>query len=256
MTTDTRTSPPAPAPTPARTDPTRRISLAVGLIYLLTFVASIPQLKLFAAVVDDPAGFVTGSGGVAAVRWGSLLEIITAAAGIGTAVVLYPVSRRVSRTAAIGFVTSRVVEGTLILVGVLCMLTVVTLQHRYAGATGTQAQTLGVTGDALVTVRQWAFLIGPGVMAGVNDLFLGYLLYRSRLVPRAIPVIGLVGAPLILVSDLGVLFGLWGQVSGPGFALGLPVAVFEFSVGVWLTVKGFRPAAVADLDASSRAATA
>ena len=134
-------------------------------------------------------------------QWGSVLEFLTAASGVATAVLLYPVTRRVSRTAAIGFVTSRVVEAALILVGVVSILSVVTLQQHFAGATGAQAQALGVTGESLVAMRQWTFLLGPGVMAGVNDLLLGYILYRSGLVGRVIPIIGLVGGPLILLSD-------------------------------------------------------
>jgi hypothetical protein len=255
MTTDTRTAHTAPVagqpPARRRMHPMRKVALAGGVLYLITFAASIPQLKLFANVIDDPTGYISSPGSNTALQWGSLLEIITAAAGVGTAIALYPVTRRVSRTAAIGFVTSRVVEATLILVGVLSLLTVVTLQHHFAGATGAQAQALGVTGAALVTMRQWTFLLGPGLMAGVNDLFLGYVMYRSRLVPRIIPIIGLVGAPIILMSDTATIFGGWAQVSTVGALCGLPVAVFEFSLGVWLIVKGFRQTALASLGAPS-----
>jgi hypothetical protein len=255
MTTDTRTgnttTTAGHSPARRRMEPTRKIALAGGIAYLVTFAASIPQLKLFADVIADPTGYISNPGSNAAVQWGSVLEFLTAASGVATAVVLYPVTRRVSRTAAIGFVTSRVVEAALILVGVVSILSVVTLQQHFAGATGAQAQSLGVTGESLVAMRQWTFLLGPGVMAGVNDLFLGYILYRSGLVGRVIPIIGLVGGPLILVSDLGTILGVWGQTSAFGFLFGLPVAVFEFSVGVHLTVKGFRPAAVAALDGPS-----
>lgn len=258
MTTDTRTTHAAAAETVTggpstrrRMDPIRKIALAGGLLYLVTFAASLPQLKLFADVIHDPTGYIANPRSNAALQLGSLLEILTAAAGVGTAVALYPITRRVSRTAAIGFVTSRVVEAALILVGVLGILTIVTLQHHFAGATGAQAQALGVTGESLVAMRQWTFLLGPGVMAGVNDLLLGYILYRSRLVPRVIAIIGLVGAPLILISDTVTIFGGWAQISAAATLFALPVAVFELSVGVWLTVKGFRRTAIAALDASS-----
>ena len=98
-------------------------------------------------------------------------------------------------------------------------------------------------------MRQWTFLLGPGVMAGVNGLFLAYVMYRSRLVPRVIPTIGLIGAPLILISSSGTMFGLWDQVSGPGFALGLPVALWELSLGIWLTFKGFTAAGLVGVNA-------
>ena len=235
-------------------DPIRRIALVAGVLYLITFVASIPQLKLFASIVDHPEAFIAGHGSTTSVLWGSWLEIITALAGVGTAIALYPVSRRVSKTAAIGFVTSRVTEGALILVGVVSVLTVVSLRSDLAGATGARAESLRVTGHALVQLRQWTFLVGPGVMAGINGIFLASVMYRSRLVPRLIPTIGLIGAPLILISDTATLFGVWDQVSGPAFAFGLPIAAWELSLGVWMTFKGFRPDAVSRLNRSSHQA--
>ncbi|HEY2043610.1 MAG TPA: DUF4386 domain-containing protein [Jatrophihabitans sp.] len=239
-------------PTPRRRmDPMRKIALAGGVLYLITFAASIPQLKLFAKIVDDPEGYVMGHGSNTPVLWGSWFEVITAIAGVGTAVALYPVTRRVSKTAAIGFVTSRVVEAALILVGVVSLLTVVALRGDLAGATGARAEALRVTGHALVEMRQWTFLVGPGLIAGINACFLGYAMYRSRLVPRLIPTVGLIGAPLILASATGTMFGLWDQVSTTGAALALPIAAWEFSLGVWLTFKGFKPAALTCLGAPS-----
>src|SRR5947199_1561336 len=160
-------------PAHRRMEPTRKIALAAGITYLVTFAASIPQLKLFAEVIADPAGYISNPGSNAALQWGSVLEFLTAASGVATAVLLYPVTRRVSRSAAIGFVTSRVIEAALILVGVVAILSVVTLQQHFTGATGAQAQALGVAGESLVAMRQWTFLLGPRVMAGVDDLLLG-----------------------------------------------------------------------------------
>ncbi|MEJ2889514.1 DUF4386 domain-containing protein [Actinomycetospora aeridis] len=247
MTTDVRTAP----PTTHRPDPTRRIALAGGLLYLVTFAASIPQLALFADLVADPVAFVSTPGSNTAVLWGSWLEVITALSGVGTALALYPVTRRVSRTAAIGFVSSRVVEAGMILVGVLCVLSLVALRGDLAGAVGAEAGALGVVGQALVEVRQWSFLVGPGLIPGLNALFLGYVMYRSRLVPRIIPTVGLVGAPLIIMSATVTMLGGWDQVSVAGSLCALPIALWEFSLGVWLTVKGFRPTAAA---ATARAA--
>jgi hypothetical protein len=225
-------------------DPMRKASLAAGLLYLLTFAASIPQLWLFKKIVDDPSGFVSGHGCNTAVLLGSLFEIITAAAGIGTAVALYAVNRRVSRTAAIGFVTTRVVEGVMIIVGVMSVLSVVTLKSDFAGATGGQADSLRVTAEALVDARQWTFLLGPGILPAFNALFLGYVMYRSGLVPRILPIIGLIGAPLLLISSTSTLFGGWDQVSATSFFFGLPIAAWEFSLGVYLTFKGFKRTAL------------
>jgi Domain of unknown function (DUF4386) len=128
---------------------------------------------------------------------------------------------------------------------VLSLLSVVTLQGHFAGATGAQADAVGVTGEALVALRQWTFLLGPGLIPGVNALLLGYVMYRGRLVPRVIPTVGLVGAPIILVSAVATIFGGWEQTSIAGGLCALPIAAWELSLGLWLTVKGFtrRPAA-------------
>ena len=225
-------------------EPMRKISLAGGVLYLITFAASIPQLKLFKNIVDHPDRFISTPGSNSAVLWGSWFEVVTALAGIGTAVVLYPVTRRVSRTAAIGFVTSRVAEAGLILVGAVSVLSIVTLKAHYAGATGAQADALRVTGEALAAIRKWTFLLGPEVMAGINALFLGYVMYRGRLVPRIIPTIGLIGAPIILISATSTIFGGWTQTSATGSLFALPIFVWELSLGVYLTFKGFKPTPV------------
>jgi hypothetical protein len=177
MTTISRTTPATSATNQTaprrRMDSMRKIALAGGVLYLITFMASIPQLKLFAKIVDNPEGYVTGHGSNAPVLWGSWFEVITAFAGIGTAVALYPVTRRISKTAAIGVVTSRVVEAALILVGVVSLLAVATMRADLAGATGARAESLRVTVHALVEMRQWTFLLGPGLVAGINAMFLG-----------------------------------------------------------------------------------
>jgi hypothetical protein len=242
-------APVSPAASPVRSttasahqgmDPMRKVALAGGVLYLITFAASLPQLKTFKHLIDNPAGFISTPGSNAAVLWGSLLDVITALAGIGTAIVLYPVTRRISRTAGIGFVASRIVEATMIFVGVLGVLSVVTLKAHYAGATGGQADSLRVTGEALVAIRQWTFLLGPGLIAGINALFLGYVMYRGKLVPRIIPTIGLIGAPIIIMSAISTMFGGWAQTSAVAFVCGLLDVIWELSLGIYLTFKGFK----------------
>jgi Domain of unknown function (DUF4386) len=230
-----------------RMDPMRKVALAGGIAYLVTFAASIPQLKLFAGIIDDPAGFISGTGSNTSVLWGSWLEVITAIACVATAVALYPATRRVSRTAAIGFVTSRVLEAALILVGVLSVLSVVTLKADFATATGAEASALQMAGETLVAIRQWTFLVGPGLIPGINALLLGYVMYRGRLVPRILPTIGLIGAPLIILSATATMFGVWDQTSAPAALCALPIVVWEFSLGVYLTFKGFKRAPGAEV---------
>jgi len=213
----------------------RTNSLVAGAFYLLTFV-SIPTLALYAPARDP--NFIVGPGPDGSILVGAMLEVIVALAGIGTAVALFPVVKRQHEGVALGFVGSRVVEGGTIFVGVACLLTLVTL--RQAGI-GTEAL---VIGRAFLAMYDRMFLLGQSFMPGVNALLLGSLLFQSRLVPRALPVIGLIGAPLLVAADIAVLFGLIDRSSTPALLTALPIALWEFSLGVWLVVKGFRPAPI------------
>jgi hypothetical protein len=214
----------------------RRTALVAGLFYLVTFV-SIPTLFLYGPILTDPR-YVGSPGPDAAVRIGGLLEIIVALAGVGTAVTLYPVVKRQNHSLALGFVASRTLEAAAIVVGVASLLTLVTLRQAGAGADAL------VTGQALVAGYNWMFLLGQSLMPALNALLLGTLLYRSHLVPRILPLVGLVGAPVLLLSDVAVLFGLWPRLSAPSGLLAVPIALWELSLGLYLVVKGFRPSAI------------
>jgi len=216
--------------------PLRKTALAAGVLYLLTFV-SIPTLSLYDQVRHNPK-YILGPGPDTAVLFGGILEIIVALAGIGTAVTLYPVLKRQNEAAALGLVGSRVLEAAGILAGVACLLAIVSLRQSGAG-TGAL-----VTGQMLAMLYDRIFLLSQSLMPVVNDLLLGFLLYQSRLVPRALPLLALIGAPLLVVGDIGTLFNFWGQVSSVSALLTLPVALFEFSLGVYLTVKGFKPSPI------------
>jgi hypothetical protein len=214
----------------------RKTALVAGLLYVITFV-SIPTLVLYGPVLSDP-NYIVGPGPDTPVIIGAILEVIVALAGVGTAVVLYPVVKRQNEAAALGFVGSRTLEGAAIVAGVVSLLSLVTLRQAGAGA-GALA-----TGQALAASYNWFFLLGQSLMPVVNALLLGSLLYRSRLVPRILPLVGLIGAPILLASDIAVLFGLWDRISAPSGLLALPIALWEFSLGVYLIVKGFKPSPI------------
>ena len=242
------------APTPrasrASPDPMRRTSRAAGVLYLLTFV-SIPTLALYGPVRDN-ADFVLGAGSDTGVLVAALSEVVVALAGIGTAVVLYPVAKRQSETAALGFVTTRVLEAGLIIVGVVSVLTLVTLRNDVAGTAGADPASLVTTGHTQLATYDWAFLLSQSLLPVFNALFLGYVLYRSGLVPRLLPTLGLIGAPLLLASDLAIFFGVYDRAAPIAIVAALPIAVWEFSLGAYLVTKGFRPGAVAALTATDR----
>ena len=224
-------------------DPLRRTAFLGGALYLITFLASIPAIFVLDPVLSDP-NYVVGPGADTRVLFGGLLDFVNALACIGTAVVLFPVVRRQNETLALGFVTSRLLEAAIICIGVVSLFAVVTLRQDLAGAPGTDEAALVTVGAALVAVRDWTFLLGPGVMAAINALLLGTLIYRSGLVPRAIPLMGLIGAPLLLSAQLGIVFGVNDEVSLWSAVALAPIFLWELSLGVWLVVKGFRPSPI------------
>lgn len=217
-------------------DSLRKTALTAGVIYLITFI-SIPTIALYGPVRNDP-NYIVGPGPDTPVIFGGVLEIIVALACIGTAVVLYPVVKRQNEAVAMGFIGARVLEAAAIFAGVVSILSVVTLRQAGAGPDAL------VTGQALVALHNWTTLLGQGFLPAVNALLLGSLLYRSRLVPRIIPLVGLLGAPLLVVSDIATLFGLKEPVSALSALAALPIALWEFSLGVYLVVKGFKPSPI------------
>lgn len=239
-------TPAAPASERAPMTPTRKAALIAGIAYIATFVFSIPvKFGLWVDVLDQP-DFILGAGSDSGVPLGALFEILTALGGVVAAVALYSVAKRYSARAALGFVTTRVMEAVVIFVGVLAIMATYTLRNEVAGTAGADPGALKTTGQALVAIHDWTFLLGPGLMASLNALLIGSVMYRSRLLPRWIPTLGLVGAPLLLLSSTVTLFGGWEQTSGPALVLVLPIAIWEFSFGVYMTVKGFKPEAAND----------
>jgi len=216
----------------------RRTSLTAGILYLITFV-SMPTLALYQGV-HDQANFILGAGSDTGVLWGALSEVIVAMAGIGTAVVLFPVAKRQSESAALGFVASRVVEGCLIIVGVVGVLSIVTLRNNTAGTAGADRASLVTAGHTLSAVYDNAFLLSQSLAPIVNACCLGYVMYRSGLVPRILPTIGFIGVPLLLAADLAVFFGVLDRTAPINALAALPIALWEFSIGVYMTFKGFR----------------
>ncbi len=210
-----------------------------GVLFLITYVTSIPALLLYESVLRDPVGYIAGGGHDNRILFAALLELVLIVANIGTAVVIFPIVRRQSEELALGYVAARLVECTFILVGIVCMLGIITLHQQVAGASeGTVAYTLAA-------LKDWTFLLGPGWVVGWgNGLILGYIMYRTGLVPRKAAWLGLVGGPLIIISGTAVMFsgnnpgstlhGLQGLATAPEF-------IWELFLGVYCTFRGFRP---------------
>jgi hypothetical protein len=230
----------------------RSTARLVGWLFIGTFVFAIPGLLLYAPVLDHP-DYVLGAGHDTQVALGAFFEILTAICNIGTAVVLYPVAKRYAERAALGYVAIRIVESTIIVAGIVSMLSVVTLRQQFAGA---DAETLTIAGQSLVAFHDWTFLLGPGFCAGIgNGVLLGYIMYTSGLLPRRLAAFGMVAGSFAVVAATGALFDVYDRQSGPQFLLTVPEMIWEATFGIYLVAKGFTSPA-ARREAESRRAQA
>jgi hypothetical protein len=210
------------------------------------------RFVFYAPVLDDP-NYIVGAGADTGVSLGALLEFIVVIANIGTAVVLFPIVKRQNEAVALGYVTSRVLESAIIMVGVFSLLSVVSLRsgldpatplQDFAGTPGADGALLVTAGKSLVALHDWTFLFGPGILAGVgNGMLLGYLMYRSGLVPRRMAMLGLIGGPVLVGAAVAILFGVIEAGSVWQIVATLPEFFWELSLGIWLTFKGFNPSA-------------
>jgi hypothetical protein len=225
------------------TEQQQRIARIAGVLWILTFITSISAYLLYNPVLDD-TGFITGTGSESRVLVGAFLELLLIIANIGTAVVPFSIHKRQSEGLALGFVTARVMESTFIAVGILSMLALVTLRQDLAGA-NTDPATLQTVGRSLVAVKDWTFVLGPGFVVGVgNGLIMGSLMYRSGLVPRPMAMLGLIGGPLICATGIAVVLGAIDQGGSVQSIATIPEFLWELSLGIYLTVKGFKASPV------------
>ncbi len=220
----------------------RKISLTAGLLYILTFV-SIPTLSLYGPIHDPK--YILGSGPDTNVIIGGISEVIVALAGIATAAVLFSVLKKQNEVLALGLIASRTLEAASIFLGVAFLLSIVTLRQSGVGSD------FLIVSKTLITLYDRIFLLSQSFLPAINDLLLGYLLYKSRLVPRALSLIGLIGAPILIAGYLAVMFGFLGQRDPLAGASAILVALFELSLGIWLVAKGFNQSALSSLFAKT-----
>jgi hypothetical protein len=235
-------------------DSTRRTSFVTGVLFIITFVTSIPAAFLLYPPVLDDANYILGAGADTGVALGALLEVLLIIANVGTAVVLFPILKRQSEGLALGYVTARLVECTFIAIGIVSILAVVTLRQDFPAAAGGDPSSFVTAGKSLVAVHDWTFLLGPGFIVGVgNGLILGWLMYRSGLVPRGMALLGLIAGPVLCAGGIAVLFGVIEPDSLLKGLAAAPEFVWELSLGIYLMVKGFKSSGVERLQADRRA---
>ena len=224
----------------AASQQSRTIALIAGILFLVTEVTSIGGLLLYGPVLHK-ADYVLGVGADRNVFLGALLELMLGAANVGTAVTLFSIIKGRNEGLALAYVCGRVLEAAIIIVGAISLLAVVSLRQNLSAATGADPATYAALGALMVAVHNWTFLVGPNFILGANSFMLAYLMFRARLVPRTITILGMVSGPLIILSAVAVMFGVYPQLSPIGGLAGLPSLAWEVSVALWMIFKGFTP---------------
>jgi hypothetical protein len=221
----------------------RQRARIAGWFMALTFLTAIPAaLILYDPVLND-TDYILGAGDDTRVTLGALLEIFLMIGNVGTAVVMFPILRRYSETLSLSYVASRTIEATIIGVGAISLLSVVTLRDDLSASIGADGTSLDIAGQTLVAIHDWTFLLGPGFCVGVNGILLGWMMYRTGLMPPRLAMLGVIGGPLIFVSAIAVLFGAYEQ-DGLHALFSVPEGAFEAAFAIYLIVKGFRPSPV------------
>lgn len=221
---------------------TRGTMLWFGIFFVLTFVTSMPSaLFLYTPIVDDPAGYVLGGGEDTRISIGIVLEVALVITNAGTALILYPLARKFSETLSIAYVGSRLFESVMIGIGILALLSVLALRQDIGGVGAANPESVATAATALMNVHEATFLLGPAFCAGFgNGILLGYIMWKSRLMPRKLAILGLVGGPLALITAVAVTFGAWEQLSLAGFLFTLVEIVWELTVGFYLAIRAFK----------------
>jgi hypothetical protein len=230
----------------------RKIGRLFGWFFIGTFVTSIPARILFADGLGgtfENMSFVPGGVSPASMNLAAVLEFGLIVTNVATALVLYPIVKRQSERLALGYVAARIMESAFIAVGLISIMSVLSVSNALVGASSAEAAVLTAQGHTLVSTYEWAFLFGPGLVVGFgNGLTLGYLMYRTGLVPRGMALLGLVGGPMLILSFVLILFGVHENLSPTAFLLTLPEIVWEASLGIYAAWKGFRPAPITKPD--------
>lgn len=224
----------------------RQAATFVGVMFIMASVSAMLGLFYFyPPILTDPNYLVNGAAHANQVILGALMELVLVVTAIGTAIGLFPVLRPYGERIALGHLCFRFLEAVVITIGVVAVLSLLTLSQTFVAASAPDASSFHMTGTVLHTVYKWTSMLGPLFFLGINTLLYSSLLYKSKLVPRPLAVWGLTGAILVFGYGLLVMFGVAVQAADQWVFLAMPIGIFEMVFASWLIVKGFNPSAIA-----------
>ncbi|MEH7523750.1 DUF4386 domain-containing protein [Bacillus sp. JJ1503] len=230
----------------------KKAAKIVGVLFILAAVSAVAGLILYDPILNSPDYLINGTEHANQVVLGALMELILVVSAVGTATIMFPILRKYNETIALWHVCFRFLEAIIITVGVISVLSLLTLSREFVALGSPDPASFQTSGIVLHAIHDWTFLLGPNFMLGINTMMYSYIFYKTKLVPRFIPILGMTGATLIFICALFVMFGVFPQLSVWGAILAIPVAANEMILAVWLIVKGFNQSALASLFAKKQ----
>lgn len=228
-------------------DSNQKAANIVGILLILATVTAVAGVLLYDPILNGPDYMINGTEHANQVVLGALMELILVVSAVGTATAMFPILRKYNETIALWHICFRFLEAMIITVGVISVLSLLTLSREFVAAGAPDIASFQTSGIVLNAIHDWTFLLGPNFMLGINTVMYSYIFYKTKLVPRFISTLGMAGATLIFTCALFVMFGVFPQLSVWGVILAIPVATYEMILAVWLIVKGFNKSALASL---------
>ncbi|MFD0050670.1 DUF4386 domain-containing protein [Actinomycetes bacterium NPDC127524] len=218
---------------------TRTASRIAGILFIIAAITAILGVIFYKPILNDSNYLIQGPAHSNLVVLGALMELVLVVSAVGTATVMFPFLKKYNKTIAIWHVCFRFMEAIIITVGVISVLSLLTLSEHYIAAGASNPASYQVSGILLKAVHDWTFLLGPNFFLGINTMMYSYIFYKSKLVPRFISILGMSGSVLIFLAAVLEMFGVIDQVSAWGGILAVPVFANEMILAVWLITRGF-----------------
>ena len=226
---------------------TRTSEIIVGILFIVAAVTAIIGLLLYDPILKGPDYLTNGSEHANQVVLGAIMELLLVVSAVGTATTMFPILRKYNETIALWHLCFRFLEAIIITVGIISVLSLLTLSREFVAAGAADTASYQASGILLKAIHDWTFLLGPLFMLGINTMMYSYIFFKTKLLPRFIPILGMTGATLVFINALLVMFGVIEQISTWGAILALPIAANEMILAVWLISKGFNKSALANL---------
>lgn len=209
-----------------------------GWLFIVAAVSSIIGLKLYDPILSDNNFIVSANNHYNQIIFGAINELILVASATGTGIMLYPLLKRYNESMGIGYLSFRMLEAVFIIIGLLSILTVLSISESYVDGAITDKANAQNLGLSFISLHKWTFMLGPNFMLSINTFIYSFVFYKTKIIPSNLARLGLLASFLIMTAAILELFGVIQQISTWGILLALPIALYEMTLAIYLITKG------------------